>query len=320
MTLGRQYLTARISMLGLIVFAAQANGLEFPTKPIRIVTSEAGGGTEFAARMIAQGLTAGWGQQAIVDGRGAFLAMDFAARAAPDGYTLLVAGGSFWTGPLLRKLTYDPVRDFLPISLTNTAPSVLVVHPSLPVKSAKELIALAKARPGDLNYSSPSTGSAVHLAAELFKSMAGVNIVRIGYRGSGPATIALISGEVQLAFPAASGVMPHVRGGKLRALGLTSAEPSALLPDLPTIAGSGLPGYESVVITGIYAPAKTPSALISRLNQEIVRFLRTPEAKDKFFSVGAEAVGSSPEQLAAKMKSVIARMDKLIKDTGIGGE
>jgi tripartite-type tricarboxylate transporter receptor subunit TctC len=217
------------------------------------------------------------------------------------------------------KTPYDPVRDFAPVSLTNRSPNVLVVHPSLPVKSVKELIALAKAKPGELNYASASIASSSHLAAELFKAMTKTNIVHIPYKGSGAATIALIGGHVQLTFAAPGSVASTVKSGKLRAVAVTSAQPSALLPGIPTMAAT-VPGYESVAMTGIFAPAATPAAVINRLNQEVVRLFSQGDVKAKFFDGGLEAVGSSPEQLAAAMKSDMARMGKVIKDAGIRAE
>jgi tripartite-type tricarboxylate transporter receptor subunit TctC len=212
------------------------------------------------------------------------------------------------------------VRDFSPITLVVTSPTVLVVHPALPVKSTKELIALVKARPGELNYAMGSAGSANHLAAELFKSMAGVDMLGIGYRGNGPAVNALISGQVQLMFATASSVMPLVKSGRLRALAVASSQTSALVPELPTVAASGLPGYESISTTGFFAPAKTPASIISRLNRDSVRYLQTAEARERFLAVGAETVGSSPEELAAKVKSEMTRMGKVIRDAGIRAE
>ena len=196
-------------------------------------------------------------------------------------------------------------------------PNVLVVHPSLPVKSVKELIALAKARPGELNYASGGIGAAGHLAAELFKFMAGVNIARIDYKGNAGAVTAIMGGEVQMGFNSAPSVAPHVKSGRLRALAVTSAQPSVLTPGLTTVAASGLRGYESVVMVGIFSPAKTPAAIITRLNQEIVRVLNREDVKEKLLSAGTEAVGNSPEQFLATIKSEMATVGKLIKDTGI---
>ncbi len=237
---------------GIIIFAtaalacgvASAVEQAYPVKPIRIVTSGAGGGNDYISRLIAQGLSAGTlGQQVIVDNRASgFAPGEVVAKSPGDGYTLLVIGGSFLITPLLQSAPYDPVRDFAPITLLSTSPNIVVVHASMPVKSVKELIALAKVRPGDLNYASTATGSGSHLAAELFNSLAGVNITRINYKSTGSALTNLIGGEVHLMFPSASSVTTHVKTGRLKALAVTSARPSALVPGLPTVASSGLTG------------------------------------------------------------------------------
>jgi len=292
-----------------------------PDKPMRIVTSEVGGGTDFAARLIALCLTGGLGQQVIVDNRpSGVIPAQIVAKAPPDGHTLLVAATAFWLLPLMQNLSYDPVREFSPISLMTRSPSVLVVHPAVAAKSVKELIALARASPGELNYASGPTGVSNHLAAELFKAMAGVNLVRIPYKGGGPAVNALIAGEVQVSFPSAAGVTQHIRSGRLRALAITSAQPSVLFPELPTLAASGLPGYESEGLAGVFAPAKTPAVLINRLNQEIVRCLDRTDVREKFLKAGLETVGSSPQEFGAKIKSEITRLGKVIKDAGIRSE
>ena len=239
------------------------------------------------------------------------------AKAPSDGYTLLVASSPFYLEPLLRKTAYDAVTDFATVTMVDRAPNILVVHPSVQANSVKELIALAKAKPGLLNYGSGSTGSSTHLAGELFKSMAAVNIVRVPYKSGGAAVTDLIGGHVQLMFATPASATPQIKSGKLRALAITSAEPSTLTPGIPTIAASGLPGYEVVGLDAIYAPAKTPTAIIARLNQEMVRYLKTNDAKERFLSVGSEVVGSTPEQLAATIKADIARISKLIKDAGI---
>ena len=290
----------------------------YPGKPVRIVTSAAGGTPDFVARLIAQAISGPLGQQVIVDNRSSgIIPAEIVARASPDGYTLLVTSNVLWIVTLMQKTSFDPVKDFSPIALTSMAPAVLVVHPSVPARSVRQLIALAKARPGELNYSSSTTGTASHLAGELFKAMAGVNIVRIAYKGAGLAINDLISGQVQLTFITATSVMPHVKAGRLRALAITSARPFALFPELPTVAASGLPGYEATSTYCALAPARTPETIVHRLNQEIERFLRTAEAKEKFFSSGSEVVGGSPEQLADAMKSEMARMGKIIKAAGI---
>ena len=303
--------------VGLLVLGADVvSSQDFPNKPIRIVTSGVGGGGDFVARQIAQGISAPLGQPVIVENRPTIMAIEAVAKASPDGHTLYYGGSTMWTSPYMQEVSWDPVRDFSPITLISTAPNILVVHPSVPVRSVKELIALAKARPGELNYASGPAGGPAHLAGELFKAMSGVNIVRIAYKGGGPLMIGLIGGEVHLALPSATAAAPHMKSGKLKALAVTSAGPSALAPGLPTVAASGLPGYEAVAITGIFAPAKAPGAIINRLSQEIVWVLNQVDVKEKFFNLGVEAVGSSPEQLAATVKSEMARMGKVIKDAG----
>lgn len=305
-----------------VMGAGAASGQEYPNKVIRIVAPDAGGGADFAARLIAQGLPARLGQQVIVDNRGGgVFAGEAVAKAPPDGYTLLYHGSSLWNLPLLRdNLPWDPVRDFVPVTLAAVYPDVLVVHPSLPVKSVKELIALAKARPGEIDFSSGIVGSSGMLAAELFKYMAGINIVRISYRGAGPSLVAVMSGEVQLSIANAAAATPHMKAGRLRALAVTSAQPSAVVPGLPTVAASGLPGYEAASMSGLFAPARTPAAVIARLNREVVAELSGEEVKKRFFSVGVETVGSSPEQFAATIKSQMAKMGNLIKQANIRAE
>jgi tripartite-type tricarboxylate transporter receptor subunit TctC len=311
------FLTACVVLGAARTVAADA----YPSRPLRIVTSEPGGGSDFTARMVAQGLSASLGQQVIVDNRaGTVTAAQIMTRAAPDGYTLLSYNNSLWTLPLLQPMFYDTLRDFSPITLATRSPNVLVVHPSVPVTTVRELIAHAKANPGVLNYASGTVGSSNHLAAELFKALAGVNIARIGYKGSGFAVNDLIGGQVQLMFATSGSIAPHVKSGRLRALAVTSAQPSALTPGLPTIAASGVAGYEAVTMYGLYAPAKTPEAIISRLNREAARFLQTPDIKEKLFGAGVETVGGSPQEFAAAIKADIARLSKVIRDAGIRAE
>ena len=313
---------AALISIGFIVFGAgMASGQPYPNKPIRIVTAAPGGNNDVSARIIAQGISGPLGQPMIVDNRpNGVIPGEIVSRAAPDGYTLLVYNNGFWLGPLLLKSPYDPVRDFLPVALTDSTPSIIVVHPSLAANSVKELIALAKAKPGELNYATTGGGSSSYLAGELFKSLSGVNIVNISYKGVGLALTDLIAGRVQLMIPPSTATAPHVKSGKLKALAVTSAEPSPFYPGLPTAAAAGLPGYEMVSRTGVFAPAKTPAAIIKRLNQELARFLQGAEAKQKFFNVGVETVGSSPEQFAAIIKSEINLFAKVIRDTRIKPE
>jgi tripartite-type tricarboxylate transporter receptor subunit TctC len=308
--------------VAMILAADVACAQNFPVKPVRIVTAEAGGSNDFGARLMAPGVSSGLGQQVIIENRGpGILPSETVARAPADGHTLLLHGSSVWLSSYLQdNVPYDALRDFAPITIVTRAPNVLVVHPSLPVKTVKDLIALAKARPGVLNYGASGAASSPRLAAELFKAMAGVDIVRINYRGSGPSMVALMAGEVQLAFASPGGAIPHIEARRLRAVAVASAQPSPLLPGLPTVAATGLPGYEYSAAYALFAPAKTPEPVIRRLNQEFVRVLNRPDVKERFMNGGVEPVGSSPEQLTAKMKYDMAQLGKMIKDLGLRAE
>ena len=288
-------------------------------KPVRLITAEVGGGHDLTARLIAQGLATSLGQQFIVENRsGAAIAGEYVARAAPDGYTLMIWGSSLWLTPFMRSnVPYDPIRDFAPIGVEVNAPILIVVHPSLPVKTVRELIALAKAKPGALDYGSGQVGASSHLASELFKRMAGIDMLRIPFRGNGPAVNALIAGQVQLMFPTAGSVASHLKSGRVRALAITSAKPSPLFPNLPTVASAGLPGYECDSMIGAFAPAKVPPAIINRLSREMAIAVNKPEIKQRFAALGVETIGSSPEALAAAVKSEMTRLGKLIRDAGI---
>lgn len=286
----------------------------YPLKPIRIVTTVPGGSLDLTARVIAPKLSERLGQQVIVDNRGGVLSMEMVAKAPPDGYTLLLASASLWTSQFLRdNVAWDVVRDYAPISQLATSPNLLVVHPSLPVKNVSQLIALAKARRGELNYSSGQTGSSSHVAGELFNQMAGVKIVRIAYKGQGPSMIALVTGETQLSFPNSAAAAPFVKSGRIRALAVTTSSPSALAPGLPTVADSGLPGYESRAVLGMFAPARTPAALIEQLNAEINRVLNLPDVKQLLFDSGAEGIPGTPAELAAFIKSDMATTGKVMR-------
>ena len=301
----------------LMPMAAQSQ--DYPVKPVRLITAEVGGGHDLAARLIAQGLATSLGQQFIVENRsGAAIAGEYVARAAPDGYTLMIWGSSLWLTPFMRSsVPYDPIRDFAPIGVEVNAPILIVVHPSLPVKTVRDLIALAKAKPGALDYASGQAGASSHLASELFKRVAGVDMLRIPYRGNGPAVNALIAGQVQLMFPTAGSVAAHLKSGRVRALAVTSAKPSPLFPDLPTVASAGLPGYEIDSMIGAFAPAKVPPAIISRLSREMALAVNKPEIRQRFAGLGVETIGSSPEALAVAVKSEMTRLGKLIRDAGI---
>jgi tripartite-type tricarboxylate transporter receptor subunit TctC len=308
-------LPAMLALVDAGAVCAQA----YPNKPIRFLTTGIGGSTDLAARTVAQGLTDSVGWSIVVDNRGStIVASDMVAKAPPDGYGILVITDGLWRGPLFQKMPFDPVKDFAPITLVSRSPNILVVHPSLPVKSVKELIALAKARPGELNYGAGAIGASTHLASELFKVMAGVDIVHVPYKSTGGAVTPLLSGELQLMFGTSATVITHVKSGRLRALAVSTAQPTALAPGLPTIAAAGnLPGYESASTAGVFAPAGTSQTIIKRLHDEVSRVLLRPEVKERFFNQSVEIVGGSPQETAAFVKADIATTARIIKETGI---
>ena len=314
-------------LLGLAPFTAARAQVEanWPTKPIRLLLGFApGGGSDIVARLVAKSLGDRLGQNVVGDnqpGAGGNIAAELAARAVPDGYTLVLSGASFWISPLfVEKPPYDPVRDFSPITMPVSTPNILAVSPSLPVKNVKDLIALAKSRPGELNYGTPGAGSSPHLGGELFKAMAGVNIVRINYKSATTSISEVIAGQIQMTFGNAASVAPHAKSGRIKALAVTSAQPSALFPDLPTVAATGLPGYEMLSLFGIFGPPKMPEAIVEKLNREIVRVINRAEVKDLLANAGIEVVGSTPAQLATSTKAEVAKWGKVIKDAGIRSE
>jgi len=300
-------------LVGILILGADAaSGQDkYPSKFVRIVTATPGSNHDWGARLVAQELTSRIGQRVIVENRGT-IAIEYVAREAPpDGYTLLFYGSTVWLQPYLTKANWDPVGDLAPITLAMSSPNVLVVHPSLPVKSVKDLIALAKARPGALNYSAGGGGSTPHIAAELFNYMANVRIVRINYKGSGPSMIGLLVGEVQLMFAALGPIVPHVKQGKVRALAVTTPNRSRLIPDLPPV-GDTLPGYASEAVIGFFAPRKTSASIVKLLNHEIVQALKAADPR-VLFNAGVEVVGNSPEEFAGFIKSEMTRMGQVIK-------
>lgn len=305
-----------------VVAATAAFGAErYPSKPVRlIVPFAAGGNVDIVTRVIARKLTENLGQQVVVDNRGGaggVIGTELAARALPDGYTLLMVSASHVTNPSLRKLPYDTEKDFAAISVVVDVPVILVVHPSLPVRTVPELIALAQAKPGQLNYGSGGNGTGAHLAAELLKSAAAVNIVHIPYKGIGLALVDLLGGQLQVMFSAIPSVMPHVRQGRLRALGVAAAQRSPVLPDVPTIRETGTPGVEASVSFTLLAPAATPKKIIARLNSEVVKVLRAPEIKERLVSEGAAPIGNSPDEAARFLAAEIARWTSVIKALGL---
>jgi tripartite-type tricarboxylate transporter receptor subunit TctC len=317
---------------GLLLFSLLAAGSgvvaaqSYPVKPIRIIVPfAAGGGTDIVARTVGAKLGEALGQTVIVDNRAGAagaIGTELAAKSAPDGYTLLLgSNGPLAISPGLHaKLPYDSSRDFAPIVLLTTMPFLMVVHPSLPVKSAKDLVALAKARPGQLNYASPGSGSTTHLVTELFKAMTGVNIVHVPYKGVAPAATDLISGQVQLLSGDLNTLMPHVKSGKMRALAVTGAARSTLLPDLPTLSEAGVPGYEASGWFGLLAPTGTPQEIVRRLNSEIVKSLASPDLRQRLAGLGGEVAGGTPEQFAAHLRQEIAKWGKLIRAIGLKAE
>lgn len=308
------------SIVVMFAGAGMASGQDYPNKPIRIVTAPAGGAADLVVRQIAQGLIGSLSQQVIVDNRGGAagaIAAQTVAKTPADGYTLLAYSSTLWLLSFLRNDVPFKLTDFSPITNVASSPNVLVVHPSLPAKSVKELIVFAKGRPGQLSYSSGGSGSTLHLSAELFKSMAGINIVHVPYKSGAGALIDLLGGRVEVTFPVAAAAMPHGKTGRLRILAVTSPESSPLVPGVPTVAASGLPGYASELTVGVFAPVGISAAIVDRLNHEIVRLLRQPDSKEKFFELGLTPVGSSPEQLMTMIKAEMVKWGKVIKDAGV---
>ena len=301
---------------------AQSTATGFPARPIRfIVPNAAGGSTDLVARSVALKLSESLGQQVIVDNRpgsGGIIGTELAAKAAPDGYTLLMGTiGNIAISPhLYRKLSYDPVRDFAPITQLASAAYMLVTHPSLPVKSVKELVVLAKAKPGQLSYASAGSGTGSHLSAELFKSVSAVELIHIPYKGGTPALIDVMAGHVQVMFNGIPSSMPHLRTGRINGLAVTTPRRSPAAPQLPTIAEAGFPGAESTSWTGVLAPAGTPAAIISQLHGEIARVLQNPEVKTRLSANGAVPVGSNPPEFTAYIRSELAKWGKVVKASG----
>ena len=298
-----------------VICAGAASAQNYPTRPIRLLTAGAGGGSDIVSRLLAQGLGARLGQPVVVDSRvGGVIIAEIAAKAAPDGYTLVIYSSGLWLIPLMQERpTYDATRDFSPIALVGSSPMVLVVHPSVAAKSVQELIALAKSKPGQLSSATGPLGATPHLSLELFKSMAGVDILTVAYRNIAAGVTDVLGGRVQMMFPNTGAAMPQIKAGKLRGLGVGSLKPSALAPGLPTISESGLPGFEGVSAYGLFAPARMPQALVARLNAEAVAVLTAPEASEKIFAAGVEPIGSTPERLRAQMTSDVAKFGKIIR-------
>jgi tripartite-type tricarboxylate transporter receptor subunit TctC len=306
-------------------FSAAACGAEFPSKPLRlIVPSAPGGGIDFTARVIAAQLTNLLGKTVVVDNRAGasgIMGSDTVAKAVPDGHTLLMASSSLSVAPhIYRNVPYDIIKDFAAVSLVARSPNLLVVHPSVQAKSVKDLIALAKAQPGSLNFSSAGNGRASHLAAERFKQMAGIDMTHVPYKGTGPAITAVVAGEVQLQFATVPSVLPHVKSGRLRALGIGSVKRSSVLPEAPTITESGLPGYEADTWYGLLVPAATNRTVVQQLNAATLKALQTQETRDKFLTDGSEPVGSTSEEFRKYLVAEVERWGKVVRAAGIKPE
>jgi tripartite-type tricarboxylate transporter receptor subunit TctC len=302
--------------------AAAIGAQQYPGRPVRlIVPQSAGGSTDVIARVVAQKMSEGLGQTVIVDNRpgaGSLNGTELVANAAPDGYTLLAVAASFTINPALhQKLPFDPIRDFSPITQVATLPHILIVHPSVPVSSVKELIALAKAKPGELNYASSGIATSTHLAAELFMYMTRTSMVNVPYKGGSPAITAMLGGQCQLNFATISTGIPHVRSGKLRALAVTSAKRSVAAPEFPTIAEAGVPGYDHSSWVGLLAPAKTPLPIVAKLNEEAVKAAHSQDVKTVLLRDGLEATGTTPAAYGAIIKSEVAKWMKVVKAAGI---
>ncbi len=306
----------------LILPATPVGAQSYPSKPVRmIVPSTPGGGPDIMARAVGQKLTEAWGQTVVVENRGGaggIIGSEAAAKAPPDGYTLVMAnaGSHAVNASLYAKLPYDPIRDFAPVTLVSSAPNILIVHPSLPVRNVRELIALAKQKPDTLTFGSGSNGSTAHLTGELFKLQAGVRLVHVPFKGAPAAVVGVMSGEVALAFPNIPPALPQVKAGKLRALGVTTLTRAAAAPEIPTLAEAGLPGFEAVAWFGVLAPAGTPRDIVLKLSQEIARIVRMPDMQDRLRLEGAEAVGSTPEQFAETIRRDIAKWAVVVKTSG----
>ncbi len=318
--------TLLVLAIAAAALTVHAQSFPFPAKQVRIVVPFPPGGTSDAtARILAQRLTERWGQPVIVDNRGGAggnIAAEHVARSAPDGHTMLMGthGTQAINVSLFAKLTYDPVRDFAPITLALTVPNAFLVHPSLPVRSLKEMVALAKARPGELNFASSGYGSMPHMTGELFNLMAGVKIVPILYKGSGPAMNDVLSGLVPIMIESLLTSAPHMTSGRLRGIAITSAQRNSAAPELPTVAESGYPGYEGITWVGLLVPAATPREIVALLNLEIVRILQSAETKERLAQLGATAGGGTPEEFASYIRRETEKWAKVVKAAGLTAE
>jgi tripartite-type tricarboxylate transporter receptor subunit TctC len=311
-----------IAALLLLGAAGLSHAQDYPARPVRfIVATVPGGGTDAIARILGSKLTELLGQQFVVDNRGGaggIIGTDLVARAPPDGYTLLMGFiASLAMNPALRRTPYDTLKDFAPVSLVADAQYVLTIHPSIPPRTVKDLVAYAKANPGRINYASAGSGTPVHLAAELFKSVAGVNLVHVPYKGGGPAAAAVLRGEAQLIFGSVTATMPQIKAGRLIALAVTGPGRLPSAPEYPTIAELGYPGFEVTSWYGVLAPARTPAGVITRLNAAVVKAVRAPEVRQQMARQGLEPIGGTPAEFAAHLKREVARWARVVKEAGI---
>ena len=305
----------------LCVTSTIASAQTYPTRPLRLIVAFApGGSVDVVARLVGQKLGESLGQQVVIDNRpgaGGNVSAEIAARAAPDGYTLYICSASLVANPsLYRKVAYDPIKDFAPVTLLASAQSVLVAHPGFTAKSVKDLIALAKKMPGKINYASPGSGSSGHLTMELFKSLAGVDLVHVPYKVMSQLQGDVIAGQVPLAFSTIPGALPHIQAGRMLPLAVSGARRSPVLPNVSTVAEAGVPGYEAATWYPILVPAGTPRAIVEKLNAELVAIVRAPDMKERFVSMGVDAIGSTPEELGAHIKSELRKWEKVVQLSG----
>ena len=316
------------TMLALAAPAAQpadpltSSGQAYPARPVRLVLGfPPGGASDTMARVVGTRLSENLGQPVVIDNRpgaGGNIAAEIVARSAPDGYTLLLGNNAILAVnvSLYSKIAFDPVKDFAPVVLVASQPNILAVHPSVPANSVKELVALAKSKPGRLNYASPGVGTTGHLAAELFKRMAGVDMVIVPFKGGGPAVVAVLTGECQFIFATSLSVQPHIKSGKVKALAVTTAKRSVSFPELPTVAEAGVPGFDAIAWHGVVAPARTPQKVIARLNGDFNKVLQMPDMRERLTTLGAEIIGGAPKELTEYMRVEIPRWAKVIKESG----
>ena len=313
-----------IALAALSTAAFSQDAAHYPSRPIRMIVPFApGGGLDISTRLIGQKLAGKWGQNVVVDSRpgaATIVGTEIASRAAPDGYTVLMITTTFAINPgLYARLPYDPGRDFTPVTQLNSQPNVVVVPPSFAANSVKDLIALAKAKPGELTFASPGAGSAPHLAAEMFQRAAGVSMIHVPYKGIPPAVTDVIGGRVTMLFTTTISAAPHIKAGKLRAVAITSAKRQSGMPDIPTI-GETLPGYRAEAFQGMVVPAGVPQAIVNKLSAEVARIVRLPDVAERFQLDGAEAVGSTPKEFAAFLKAEMQKWSKVVKDAGVKPE